>query len=49
VPTPAPAAYRQVLTGRCVPVVQGTAPPHVRVADVFADLPVAVLEADQTS
>ena len=49
VPTPAPAAYRHVLTGRCVPVVQGTSPPHVRVADVFSDLPVAMLEADQTS
>jgi (1->4)-alpha-D-glucan 1-alpha-D-glucosylmutase len=46
VPTPAPVAYRQVLTGRCVPVVQGDAPPHVLIADVFADLPVAVLEAD---
>jgi (1->4)-alpha-D-glucan 1-alpha-D-glucosylmutase len=39
------AAYRQVLTDRCVRVTDDREGPYLRAAEVFADCPVALMEA----
>jgi (1->4)-alpha-D-glucan 1-alpha-D-glucosylmutase len=42
VPAGSPRCYRHVLTGDCIPVADGT----LRLADVFATMPVAFLSSD---
>jgi (1->4)-alpha-D-glucan 1-alpha-D-glucosylmutase len=43
--SPMADGYTHVMTGRCVRVVDGRDGPHLRAADVFADCPVALMEA----